>query len=722
MSDADRDEPIDNSVRRVLRSPPTVPDQRHGGDREHRATAPNRATPRPPTTPDNRRGDDAGGGGPAGPPQRHPSTIPDGRHGRDRGDRDPSASRGSERPVTVPDSRRGADRDDPQPRRDARWGGGDPRAGGFDSRDGGSGGGTRGFGGGEWSARPQDELPARLRIDWEIESRLSSSGGEARLLVVRGRQAHNRDERRVVKIYNPTIQINPLIMREVERLDPAHVVRLLEYFREGDQDVEVLEYIDGGSLDDLIDREGPQLTPDLVDEIIIELAEALATIHQAELVHRDLKPANIMTRTRAPLDLVLTDFGIAVHLEGATRRDASGSKTQAYAAPELTWYETSRASDWWSLGIIIVQIASGRHPFAAEGSNNLASLGQIAKRLMNDDVEDLVIGVPDRYRLLCRGLLRRNMANRWGIDEIRRWRLGDPTLTVEVEETPAGPAFRFAGTGREHYSRREVARVLSDHWTEATASFGRGELQEWLRNACDEQTVLAGIREIDQAYARREITLNDALFRAILIIDPQIVPSYRGYALNPQGLARLAEEALAERAQPAPILRELLEQGCLSTYAEMRGRQWFADVEREWHRQLDSYVVLATLIPEEAKTLLINRIPMAVAAGLRASLPDADAWGTPSRERAKANRLQQRLAPQWYKDLETLIDSTSFTALVGLRVVRSAAEAELREAEQRRNEDRARRLTQGMTAGWIAGGLAIIALALVGIAALFRLF
>ncbi|MES2443892.1 MAG: serine/threonine-protein kinase [Pseudomonadota bacterium] len=682
---------------------PTVTDERHGGDVEPLPVA------HPRTVTDERHGSDV-----EPLPVAHAVTETDERHGSDvetrrtprgpaftddrRGGTPPGVSR------TIPDDSYGADTV------------GRDRAGGAGRSDPPGQGGDRG------GANGPRTLPERLRADWEFEERLSRRGGEAELWVVRSRHPDTRDERRVVKIYHSPVQVDPQIMRTVARLDPAHVVRLYEQFRSDDQEVELLEYVRGGSLDQLIEAEGPVLPPERLQEVVRELAEALAAVHRAEIVHRDLKPANILVRSRAPLDLVLTDFGIAVHLEGATRVDASGSKTQSYASPESTWYETARASDWWSLGIMIVEMVTGRHPFAAEGTAGLVSLGQMVKRLTNDDVEDLVAGVEEPWRLLCRGLLRRNMDNRWGIEQVRAWLDGDTTLEVLAEEAPGMPPFRFAGTGREHYALREVARALSDHWPEATASFAHNELQEWLNRACDQATILSGVAEIDQAHGRRDISLNDAVFRTILTIDPLIIPNYRGYALDPPGLGRLAEGALEEQPLPAEIIRELLEQGALSTYAEMRGNPWYDEVERAWHHQLDSYVALAPLVPEGARALLSQRLPVAVAAGLRSSLPDADSWGPPSRETAQANRLQGRFAPQWFRDLEALIASMTFTSLVGLHIVRGVAEAEFREAEARHREERAKRFSQTLTAGRVAGIIAIVLLAVLGAASLLGLF
>jgi serine/threonine protein kinase len=59
-------------------------------------------------------------------------------------------------------------------------------------------------------------------------------------------------------------------------------------------------------------------------------------------------------------------------------------------------------SDWWSVGMLLVELLTGRHPFARADSKVLITSGQIPKRLENQDVEELVAGVPEPYLLPCR--------------------------------------------------------------------------------------------------------------------------------------------------------------------------------------------------------------------------------------------------------------------------------------------------------------------------------
>ncbi len=118
----------------------------------------------------------------------------------------------------------------------------------------------------------------------------------------------------------------------------------------------VMEFVDGHSLKDAIARE--VLSVEQALAIFIPLFEALASLHEAEVVHRDLKPSNILIRRDGVIKLV--DFGIAVRKgwEGTMESDAMG--TQDYAAPEVIGRGNSSASsDMWSLGAVLFESLVG---------------------------------------------------------------------------------------------------------------------------------------------------------------------------------------------------------------------------------------------------------------------------------------------------------------------------------------------------------------------------
>src|SRR5690606_662622 len=116
-----------------------------------------------------------------------------------------------------------------------------------------------------------------------------------------------------------------------------------------------------GTLQDLLSA--GSLPGSDVRRIVAEIADALNGIHAHRILHRDLKPENVMVRSRNPLELALTDFGIA-SLTDATQHFTSMARTTMYAAPEVLTGVIDGKADWWALGMIALEAAQGRHPFA----------------------------------------------------------------------------------------------------------------------------------------------------------------------------------------------------------------------------------------------------------------------------------------------------------------------------------------------------------------------
>jgi len=136
-----------------------------------------------------------------------------------------------------------------------------------------------------------------------------------------------------------------------------------------------MEFIEGQTLEDRIEQ-GPLGLKDSI-RITLEIAEALENAHRAGIVHRDLKPANIMITSQGHTKVM--DFGLAKRvLPGGGTADLTRTLTQAsitqqgsiagtisYMSPEQARGENvDTRSDIFSLGIILYEMLSGKHPFS----------------------------------------------------------------------------------------------------------------------------------------------------------------------------------------------------------------------------------------------------------------------------------------------------------------------------------------------------------------------
>lgn len=144
-----------------------------------------------------------------------------------------------------------------------------------------------------------------------------------------------------------------------------------------------MEYMFGSTLKELIRRE-EQLPLDWVWRIGEQLCAALGAAHAKGVVHRDVKPQNVMLLDSS-LELLtkLTDFGIARQI-GAdlTKLTATGQVigTPDYLSPEQVMGEPGdRASDIYSLGIVLYELVTGRLPFEAD-----TPLAAASKRMVAD--------------------------------------------------------------------------------------------------------------------------------------------------------------------------------------------------------------------------------------------------------------------------------------------------------------------------------------------------
>jgi hypothetical protein len=123
------------------------------------------------------------------------------------------------------------------------------------------------------------------------------------------------------------------------------------------------EYVPGRTLRETI-RSGALTDRDAV-EVAAQVLDALAHAHRAGIVHRDVKPANVLVEDCDELSVRLLDFGLA-QFDGADTLTAVGDVpgTLAYIAPErLDGSDASPQSDVWSVGVLLWETLSDRHPF-----------------------------------------------------------------------------------------------------------------------------------------------------------------------------------------------------------------------------------------------------------------------------------------------------------------------------------------------------------------------
>jgi len=180
-----------------------------------------------------------------------------------------------------------------------------------------------------------------------------------------------------------------------------------------------MELLDGRSLGEIIDQDGPLPYPRAI-ELILQACDSLAEAHDSGILHRDIKPENIfVSQDRSGEDLVkVLDFGIAKLMGdqsmGTLTQTGMICGTPAYLSPEQALGNPAgKFSDLYSLAITLYEVLAGKPPFVADTPMKL-----LLKHL-NDEPPALTetnpqITVPGTLDGFLRKALAKEPENRYG--------------------------------------------------------------------------------------------------------------------------------------------------------------------------------------------------------------------------------------------------------------------------------------------------------------------
>ena len=267
---------------------------------------------------------------------------------------------------------------------------------------------------------PQPPLAGATLAHYRLADRLGAGGmGE-----VYAAEDTKLERRIALKILLPALAGDPLRLerfrreaRAVAALNHPNIVTI--HSVEEDRGVHFLtmELVEGETLRQRLRRGGLTLAELL--ELAVPLADAVGAAHERGITHRDLKPENVMV-TRDGRVKVL-DFGlaqlrertVAVDSQAVTYLTEAGTVmgTAAYLSPEQAMgREVDARSDIFSLGIVLFEMATGRHPFAG------ASAAEIISAILRDKpapVTERNAALPDHLGRIVGRCLEKNPEHRY---------------------------------------------------------------------------------------------------------------------------------------------------------------------------------------------------------------------------------------------------------------------------------------------------------------------
>ena len=217
-----------------------------------------------------------------------------------------------------------------------------------------------------------------------------------------------------LKVLHPALVIDPTFLdrfkqeaRTAARLDHPNLVQVFDFGEVEGNFFITMAYMSGGSLRDLLSREG-KMTAERAIQIFKQTAAGLTYAHNKNVIHRDLKPGNILLDENGTARV--SDLGFAKVLTNPSSMTMSVSGgligTPAYMAPEL-WLDqkATRQTDQYSLACILVEMLTGTPLFNGESTPGI----------MNKHFQPLVLPeqLPVSYRSGLEKALQQKPENRW---------------------------------------------------------------------------------------------------------------------------------------------------------------------------------------------------------------------------------------------------------------------------------------------------------------------
>ncbi len=310
-----------------------------------------------------------------------------------------------------------------------------------------------------------------------VIERLLFVGGQAELYLVRGGPAPVA----VLKLYTHGARPKADVLERWRHLPPTAVIGLLDADPHAEPRAwELISYAEGGPLAGSPEAPlGPIRDPARLRLITLQAADALHVLHTVgNAVHRDVSPDNFLWLDPARTRLVLSDLGSSsIMSEGAARSVTIRGKLPFMAPEELLpmgdGVVVGEPADFYALGIMVLTLWAGHHPFVGREADQIALKSRGAVPMPDD--------LPADFRNLVEALLL--PANiRITHDGIRRWAAGEPIARATAVRSVSYPRLTVRPAQGAPYdvdTPAGLARFLRDEPVAGERFLYAWNMREW---------------------------------------------------------------------------------------------------------------------------------------------------------------------------------------------------------------------------------------------------
>jgi serine/threonine protein kinase len=153
--------------------------------------------------------------------------------------------------------------------------------------------------------------------------------------------------------------------RSMARMSHPNIIKVTDLIDDNDTVAFVMEYVDGETLKEFIERKG-KLSDEEIKSIFSQILDAVGYVHEQNLVHRDIKPSNLMIDVNGKVKLM--DFGISKNTDSNSAEYTETLMqmgTPMYMSPEqiTDTKNVTAQSDIYSLGVVLWQMVTGSKPY-----------------------------------------------------------------------------------------------------------------------------------------------------------------------------------------------------------------------------------------------------------------------------------------------------------------------------------------------------------------------